>query len=203
MSLASDFHMYYNETFVGYINSEGVVCPFYVTNVVFDSNADLGRDDHDPQLTEHLIFQGHDVINDEDEGYRYSQRNRSIPIHDLILDMPKLGYYNAPGDGNIWISYNPQRSTKKGFTFRRTTYRVDGNSRRLNLVCNIFKDTRSDFERNFLFVRDRGFQRIMYKGANIGRLNHDNTLRLHPDAEVYLRDIINEGLEARNANTTE
>lgn len=201
MSLASDFHMYYNETFVGMATPNGVV-PLYVTNVSFDRNANIDRETHDPNAMEHLMFHVYDVIEDPEEGgFRYSSNHRPVSINDLILDMPKLGYYTVGGEGKVWISYNPQRSTKKGFTFRRTTWRSESNSRRLRLVKEIFADNRSDFERNFHFVRDRGFQRIMYKGVNIGRMNTDGELRLHPDADVYLRNVITEGLEARNAQS--
>ena len=200
MSLASDFHMYYNETFVGMVTPDGLV-PLYVANVTFNGSANIDFETHDPNAMEHLMFHVHDIVEDDDEGLRYSNRSRAVSINELVLDMPKLGYYSVPGENRTWISYNPQRSTKKGFTFRRTTWRSDSNNRRLRLVREIFADTRSDFERNFHFIRDRGFQRIQYKGVNIGRLNADGELRLHPDA-AWLRPIVLEGLEARNAGNS-
>lgn len=198
MSLASDFNMYYSETFVGLQTPNGLV-PLYVHAVSFDSNANIDFDTHDPNAMEHLMFHVHDIVDHPEEGITYSSNSRRVSINDLVLDMPKLGYYDIPGEGRVWLSYNPQRSTKKGFTFRRTTWRGDSNRRRLNLVRQVFSDTRSDFERNFHFVRDRGFQRIMYKGLNVGRLNPDNDIRLHPEAG-YLREIVQDGLGVQDAN---
>lgn len=203
MSLASDFHMYYNETFVGVHNQAGEVLPFYVVNVSFADGTEFNGDDHDPELMDSLVFHGHDIVGNSDDGYRYSDRPRSLPITECILDIPKLGYFEVPGEGKLWLSYNPQRSTKKGFTFRRTNYRGDGgNNRRLRLVKQVYADNRSDFERNFLFIKDRAVQRIMYKGVNVGRINSDGELRIHPEVDVYLHSIIEKGLEERNANST-
>lgn len=196
MSLASDFRLYYLETYITFMQN-GIKVPMYVTDVNFSGN----EPDEDPYSMDHahdLVFRGHPLIGSDGE-YRLSDRTVSKSFDELCFEVPPLGYYQLRDGESIWLGFMPQRSAKKGFSLRKTN-----RGRNLsmndcnNLLHKIFNDTRSYFQRNFIIEGSV----LNYKGVTIGSVMREGSTgspyelaSLKGDAE-YLREVIEEGLNA-------
>lgn len=190
MALNNDYSQYYGETHVLAPNSEGVMVPFYVREVRWQSSIRRQITDdnaHDPAMIRHLEFVGNFLNWDETRGQAfYSDNNRSVPFMDADLSIPELGYFDVDGTP-IWFANMPQRSTKKGFTLRKINSR---NMIRSSLHANMVYQMMMDKERDFFsrhFYRTRQNQ-LLYKGVVIGSyVNGELTLK--PQA-LYLQQYI-------------
>ena len=187
MSLAQDFSMYFSDTYVG-IRTGNTITPFYVRDVRFNKQVKSGTE-NDLSLMGNLLFVGSRVIKNKDGTYTYSDNNESINISDLTLEVPLLGYYKVDGISQpTWIYHLPQRSTKKGFTYRKTNIssfmRVSSNSF-IKLVWDIFNDKRVYNERNFHMD---SANKIFYKGLHIGKAIPEKGVSLKKSAK-YLEEL--------------
>ncbi|MFW3388489.1 UNVERIFIED_CONTAM: hypothetical protein RF648_21105, partial [Kocuria sp. CPCC 205274] len=118
MSLADDFAMYYGTTYIGYRNSNGRIDPFYVESVNTDTSLfdirNYPRDQRDS------VAHGEDAYNAlvfngslHPAGSRSRQMSVNVNREQLVFDLPDPRYIRLNGRYH-WVSYRPNRSTKKG-----------------------------------------------------------------------------------------
>lgn len=201
MSLAQDYQMYYSETFVSFEDRHGAKVPFLVMEVRWQNNEP--DDPWDNRHVNQLKFRGHTIVKDED-NYDFSERMVWKTWDELDFDVPDMGYYEVRGmDRPLWLAAMPQRSTKKGFTLRKSNHGRNLDRRDQNkIVYECFNDKRSYFQKNFWFDG----RNVDYKGIRIGQyeVHEDGTKHLrglnrHAD---YLREMIEEGFNAEQQSNT-
>lgn len=125
MSIASDFSMYYSDTYVGY-TIDGVVHPMFVEDVTYISEVYDEAESEDREVEEvvEFLYQEHDQIIDHliFRGYYVSESGRThsveVPLTEILLENPKLGYVHDRGKWQ-WVTYSPNQSVKKGLCHRR------------------------------------------------------------------------------------
>lgn len=180
MSLCDDFGMYYNNTYVGYMH-RGKVLPFFVTSVSRGRNFE--DNDYSEQAVENLIYRGH-VLHPDGE---FRDGMGSVAEGKIVLDMQELGYVTVPGRPPVWLSWKPQRSTKKGLCHRRVDgVRGDINRRMAQGVFDMWGNT-NIVERQFAVDGEE----LLYKGRSIGTKIGD-TFTVRPQYQ-YLRGTILKG----------
>lgn len=164
MSLASDFHLYYSGSYVGYRLDCGRVIPFYVHEVSGDV------DGHQVGSENELTFYGV-ILNDE----RHTDANEVLGSGRLVLELPELGYVQI-GNNWKWLSYRPVHMANKGLSGRR----VIGNTVNNNTAKGIYRaiHTQSD-NLSRQFHRTREF--LNYKGREVGSNNPDGSISLYPE----------------------
>lgn len=189
MSIANDFGMYYSDTYVGIREKEDII-PFYIREVRFQRSVRPGTENNLSHIN-NLLFVGNRLTKRKDGSYVYQDNSESIPIENLILDVPLLGYYELQGvSSERWIYHLPQRSTKKGFTYRKTNIGeiIRTNSQGfLKLIWDIFNDTRSYNSRNFFLDKNNN---LFYKGLHIGTTVPEKGVSLKKSAK-YLESMAN------------
>lgn len=197
MSLANDYQMYYNETFVSFEGRNGEQIPMMVVDVRWIG--DTPDDEWDSNNVHLLRFRGH-VLYKDGSRYRINEDTVWKTFDELNFEVPELGYFLVEGmDRPVWIAALPQRSAKKGFTLRKTNIgRNLDRSEQYRVVYETYNSSKSYAERNFCFDG----RNIDYKGIRIGQYETDEngirTIRgINPLAE-YLREMIE---ELFNANT--
>lgn len=168
MCIASDFAMYYSDSYVG-IQEGDVIVPFLVANVdyqswMYDRQQETGErmstmtnrlyEAHE-EIVSSLRFSGYKL---DPDGRRI---NATVDMADLILENPRLGYIKVNGNWK-WITYAPQQSAKKGLSNRRLSYH---GLERMH-IYELF-NIKPDGERlnNDLVLTSRG---LGYKGVIIG-----------------------------------
>ena len=198
MCIASDFTMYYSDSFVG-VQFVNEVRPFKVFSVdysdeVLDEAEDEGFDSSistEYLYSEHhlleksLVFVGN-LLNSEGE---YTLKK--IPMHMLMLENPQLGYiYDDVLEEWDWFTYSPNQSVKKGFTARRVQGREIDNVDIYKLFNIKVDEHRLDFD-----TVNTG-SRILYKGIEVADVV-DSVIELRPEFKClkrHLSTLINDGL---------
>lgn len=170
MSLARDFHNYYGECYIGYRNrAGGPIVPFYVSNIRTGRNRN--EDDYSQGAVDALRFSGYTINQD---GQTNNIENLTLESNKIILEIPELGYAKI-GNTWYWLSYKPQRSTKKGICGRR----LDGlRGRRMDdaTAQAIYVASENEPLRNHFLV-DEG--KLMYKGRQVGLCQREGHFDLY------------------------
>ena len=153
MSILRDFCWYYSDQWLGYITPSGEISAFYVSEVSYDGETDYEAIDYQEDDLSLVLFHGKCYLNGEEW---YAAINYDDPL--LIKKLPNLGYIKVD-NYTIYLTYQPIRSVKKGFSLQRIKehdrYRIDS----CWDFANIFKkgyDKQTSF-----FIDDEGS--IFYK----------------------------------------
>ena len=184
MCIASDFQLYYSDSFVGVRGEGEEVLPFYVTGVDYqqwykeEAHA-AGRNTR--SLAEELYSKHDDVIRAlEFHGHVISgdgnRSTRTVPMAELILENPELGYIKR-NNRWVWVTYEAQHSAKKGLMSRRTN-QDDLNNDQLYQLFNIRPE--GDRLHNDFVLSDN---KLNYKGTVIGN-QQESTLVVKEDFKI-------------------
>ena len=160
--LQDDLHMYYGSTYVGYM-LRGKLMPFYVEDV---RQTGINPNNFTEEAVRRCTFMGRVL---KDNGDFTDVMQGTVEEGTIVLDMQELGFTQV-GDSVRWLSWRPNRSTKKGLCGRRVDGFGNNNELNRNFVIGIFKSWRdkSVMERMF-HVDDDG--NLLYKNFQIGTKN--------------------------------
>lgn len=164
MSLASDFHMYYSGTYVGYRLDSGRVVPFYVHDVIGDS------DSYDAEAESSLVFRG--LVLKDEVAIDY---NVTLGEGRLVLELPELGYVKI-GNNWKWLSYRPVHMACKGLTGRRVIGSTVNNAC-ARAVYKAIHEKPDNLARQF-HLNQRS---LNYKGREVGSNNSEGVISLYPE----------------------
>lgn len=186
MSLRDDLERYFAGTWVGFMVN-GVSTPMYVQGM--DRPRGVSSDDYSLDAMDQHKFIGYRV---QPDGTRV-ECNGTIRRGNINIEMKELGYV-VDGNQPLWLSWRPNRSTKKGLCCRRThglpANMNSGDFISDSIAASIFEmwNTTNAVERQF-HKSEGGI--LLYKGHEIG--THDNEgFTVKPDYR-YLRKAIELG----------
>ena len=123
MSILRDFCWYYGEQWLGYETPSGEIAAFFIHEVSYDGHTDPDDIDCVEDDLSLIQFNGKCYLNGEEW---YETINYDDPL--LIKKLPNLGYVEL-NDSVYYLTYQPIRSVKKGFSLQRIKerdrYRID------------------------------------------------------------------------------
>lgn len=182
MSLQADFGNYYGGTWVRF-SSNGKIFPFYVDHV--RTGNDFADEDYSEESINNLRFVGNIL----GEDGRLRQATKTIS-EGLVLKMEELGYITYQ-DRKVWLSWRPQRSTKKGLCGRRISGSPERNQLSASIVKEIFDSWEKTTPLQRQFATNEG--NLLYKGREVGTVDGDN-YELLPEFS-YLQESILKSFE--------
>ncbi|MDW5598938.1 hypothetical protein VSS74_31555, partial [Conexibacter stalactiti] len=193
----TDYNHYYAGTWV-VLKENNVNVPLFVLEVSDPSN----RREHD-YSEEHraqllLVCDRYDK--DRSGRLRSSRCEVNVMNENLVLESPDVGYVKT-GDVVRWTHITPVRQRMKGVTGHKIR-QVQVGQRQGQLMYDLFNPEFEGLIDRYTYVAPFNNQ-IYYKGAHIGRVNHDTRsvilLRrfqylvetvLQPEFPVYVFDLV-------------
>lgn len=158
MSLAEDFTMYYGGSYVGLKKGDDVI-PFLVQEVYMKDGV-LG---YSQEAEEGLVFRGEEIHRGETISLDISFKDDN-----LILDTPNPKYIQTQRGADLWITFRPNRTTKKGITNRKI---VGVNNVSNEVIIKIFSNKHHKDVIMGCYLKKDGT--IFYKGLKIGEYEGD------------------------------
>lgn len=173
MRIAHDFAMYYANTYIGYRAApDGPVIPFYVENVEWSGDGPPWDDEDEPDYEardgwydseeyndyskyayDNITFYGYLVTNIFGNTENFSITGFHSP--ELEFRNPLLGFVKTSHSNRdkIWMTYQVNRSVKKGLSNNRVTVGLNG-----TVAWQAFEQFDSDRTvRDFFFEESTGF----------------------------------------------
>lgn len=165
MSLARDFVNYYGNCYIGFRpNVNSPLLAFYVTNV--NTGRNFGDGDYTDEAMDALRFSGYYVL----DGERREINNTTLGAGKIDVEMPELGYIRYR-DRDLYLTFRPQRSMRKGLCGRR----VEGCQGNLGdaMAEAVYASVQHqpDSLRRQFAITDGS---LMYKGRKVGTSVGDN-----------------------------
>lgn len=167
MCIASDFQMYYRDSFV--------LCdgqPFYVGGVSYPRSLRRAAEEagEEPSRFANYLYSDHDSLGENLMffGHLYRQDgstsgHREILLRDLDVENPRLGYAKVNGQWK-WFTYSPEQCAKKGLTPLRLNIKHFPNDVYWSLFNPVFDNECLDYD----LLLHGGM--LHYKGVRIGRV---------------------------------
>lgn len=192
MCIASDFQMYYRESYVSF-NSK----PFFVESVNYSREIrnNANADDLDAASFASYLYSDHEAIPESliFSGTVYSEDGRyetvSVPMGHLDLENPRIGYIKN-GDSWTWFTYSPEQCAKKGLTPLRLNVKRFSHDCYWKFFNPTFDNICLDYD---LLLND---EKLYYKGVKIGDVQGTSVIIDHKFGILsnYITDKLPEGL---------